>query len=185
MARKRRAHCMKLSDAAAKKILLKWPERPGSLWPLPNGSASWFRALPKKPESKPTCPRLSPPRSEKLLTTPDGMWVNLASVGLVDVFCIEVCGSLQNFNDKRSRFVAFASSLVVRIDQSWLADSIAVKGGTKTRLDVLGRKSRSSRAWTLPVRHLRVLFALRDEDYALFGKYGVAMGHEYFCKHLT
>lgn len=174
---------MRLTDAEGKNLVRTWPARPTELWELPFGVTSWFRALPKPKDSKITSPRLSPPRAEKLLTNPDGMWLNLAQRGLADVFCVDVCGSLANLNDKRARFVVVASSLVVRIERAWLLEEIRTKGrGMKARYQLIGAKKPSS-AWHLPVRHLRVLFALSNDDYKVFGRNGVAAGHEYFCAH--
>ncbi len=175
---------MKLSDRQGKDLVRKWPLRPAELWQLPYGEASWFRALPKPDNSSVACPRLSPPRAEQLLTNPDGMWLNLAQPGLADVFCIDVCGSLSNLNDKRARFLVVASSLVVRIKQDWLLEEIPTKGGgKKARYQILGCKKPTYKQWNLPVRHLRVLFALSNEHYRIFGRNGVAAGHEYFCAH--
>lgn len=174
---------VKLSDGQGKSLLRKWPARPAALWNLPYGTPKWFRASPTTRRLKARCPTLSPPRAEELVTNPDGMWVNLGQRGLADVFCVEVCGTLQNFNDKRSRFLVIASSLVVTIEKEWLLEEIPTPGGgRKARHAILGRRAPRT-TWYLPVRHLRVLFVLTKADYAKFGRNGVAAGHEYFCAH--
>ncbi len=42
---------------------------------------------------------------------------------------------------------------------------------------------RPSSPWFLPVRYLRVLYALTRDDYRNVKRSLVAAGHEFFCRH--
>ena len=92
----------KLSDAEAKAILLKkWPTRTKH-WPPLGGRGYWLRGQPR--EGKMAGPKLASPGMKLFATQPDGLWIHFQGVASCDVVVIEVCGTAQNLNDKRSRY---------------------------------------------------------------------------------
>lgn len=83
-----------LSDAEAKGVLLRWPNRT-KLWPPPQGRGFWLRGQPVGPRKAPG-PRLSSPGAKLFSTQPDGLWVHFNRTISCDVVAIEVCGTIQN-----------------------------------------------------------------------------------------
>ncbi|MFI4893176.1 MAG: hypothetical protein ACIAQ0_07035 [Phycisphaerales bacterium JB058] len=187
----------RLSDAEAKAIMRNsshWPART-STWGVPRANTYWLRARPNDNGDTGTLPRLSVPGASLFTTQPDGLWVYLMATAddsdfeYADIIAVEVCGTMQNLHDKRSRFLASGSSVILRIPVTWLRGEMAVAGG--------GRSSRISAAgWAdlddqvpqqgevrLPVRFARVVFALPNELYADWRSNGVPAGHEYYMRH--
>jgi hypothetical protein len=124
----------KLNDAAAKAILLKWPTRTSTLWVPPTDAGHWIRAQPRDANSNIATPTLRTPGSSLFKTQPDGMWVFLNNSVYADAICVEVCGSQQNLNDKRSRYSADVRSLVLNCPLKWLSETISLqKGGILPR----------------------------------------------------
>lgn len=172
----------KLSDGAAKAILLKWPGRT-KLWPPPFGTGYWIRAQPKV--GTVSGPRLSAPGAVLFRTQPDGMWVHFRSTESCDVVAIEVCGTVQNLNDKRSRYIPASHSVVVACSCRWLQEHTATKAGGKAA------RWKASACFDheptedieVPVRHLRVLYALPDALYHQWCREHVPTGYEFFCPH--
>ena len=117
-----------------------------------------------------------------MVTRPDGMWFRVCSDDeAVDVICIEICGTLQNLWDKRSRYIPTISAIVLEIEWSWLHEKIYKNLNRKQKSGI--GLNESSKQLKLGVRYLRVIFALTTEDYNKFRKDGVPAGHEYFLKH--
>lgn len=84
----------------------------------------------------------------------------------VDCVAVEVSRSSQDFADKRSRFAATTSSLVVDLPLKWLDREIPTqgKGNVKqARRKLLGGNLPTTGKVRIPVRHLRVLYALPDQ----------------------
>jgi len=173
----------KKNDSVAKKAFKeKWPSWTDK-WPLLDGDAIWLRAQPKTGTA--TCPQLHMPGTKSLWTRPDGMWVLLhAARQFCDVICVEDCSSLQNLNDKRSRYIHAHHSLVLTCPQAWLLEAISYKKGTKERWDIARTfVAAPTTDPVLPVRHLRVIYSLGKDDYRNVQKNLVPAAHEYFCKH--
>jgi hypothetical protein len=170
-----------LTDAQAKTILRAWP-RATKLW-LEKGDTSWWlRAQPKEPDKHATTPRLMVAGGEALTTYPDGMWVMVKNnLRALDVFCVEVCRNLQNFQDKRSRYASTTHALTVHFHDEWWNEKLYK---TSTRLEKLGiSESDLGKVNIIPIRYLRVLFVLPDQDYDNLKSNGVASGHEFFIRH--
>jgi hypothetical protein len=172
----------KLSDGEAKTILLGWPGRT-KIWPPPGGSGFWIRAQPKfRVKAGPT---LSAPGASLFHTQPDGMWVHFRNDESCDVVVVEVCGTAQNLNDKRSRYIPASHSVVVRCSLSWLQEHIPTKAGASAP------RWEASRCFAkeptidiaVPVRHLRVLYTLPDKLYHKWCAEHVPTGQEFFCPH--
>ena len=174
-----------LSDKEAKAILLKWPTRTDSVWEPPTGSGYWIQAQPKNSDSKTATPTLRTPGSKLFKTQPDGMHAFLNEDAYADVVCIESCATIQNLNDKRSRYAADVRSVVLHCPLEWLLEVVDLqKGGLHPRWQATKTISDKPTAdLLLPVRFLRVLMAIPNELYKTWTAENVPAGHEYFCRH--
>ena len=149
----------KLSDAEAKALLLKWPTRT-KIWPPPDGKGFWLQGQPK--DLTEAGPRISSPGARLFNTQPDGLWVYFgAEAGYCDLVAIEVCGTIQNLNDIRSRYFPASHSLVLKCSAAWLKEKISVqKGGKKTRWKATITLKAPKEDYAIPIRSLRVLYAI-------------------------
>lgn len=148
----------------------------------------WLRAQPAAGSGR--SPQLVIPGGQTLKTQPDGMWVTfsiprgrtLPAPDFVDCIAIEACGTTQNFNDKRSRYAAKTSALLVDFDERWLKSKVSVqRGALRSRYELLGIDGHDS--FRVPIRHLRVLYALPKDVYEVVrGDNVVLEGHEYVCQ---
>lgn len=186
-----------LNDANAKDRLRQgWPANTRA-W-SGEGEEWWLRAQPKDGPSAPTGPRLMAPGSKLFATQPDGLWITLgiprgdtaSRAEHIDCIAIEASRSRQNLADKRSRYAASTTSLVVDLPLKWLDKLISVQGQgnvQRTRRELLGGNLATTGAVRLPVRHLRVLYALPNNgQQSLFKsvKRSVPLGaHEFLCTH--
>lgn len=173
----------KLRDNEAKKILLSWPTNSKKLVPVSVGSSSWIQGQPKPGIG--IGPRLMAPGTTAFKTQPDGLYVSFQQTTSCDVLCIEVCGTDQNLNDKRSRYFPASHSIVLSVKTAWLSEDIVVqKGGTKARSSVAGIKTPlQGDVVQIPIRHLRVVYALPNELYKKWSKDHTPTGYEFFCPH--
>lgn len=175
---------MILSDAEGKTILedkRKWPGRTNT-WPIPAYKGYWLKACP----SQATRPYIHPAGATILRTWPDGMYLYVhAPSNFADIIAIEVCGSHQNFNDKRSRYTPTSGNVHVTLPYAWLDSNISIQKGRHKKVwdasDWFIHKPTAD--LVLTIRHLRVLFVLTDADYSNFGTNHLPAGHEYFCRH--
>lgn len=172
----------KLSDSEAKTILLQWPRRT-KLWPPPNGRGFWLRGQPK--EGSAAGPRLSSPGASLFTTQPDGLWIYFHSSTSCDVVAIEVCGTIQNLNDKRSRYIPASHSLIVTCSCAWLMEPIPVqRGGSIARWRACRTfASQPTNDLSVPIRHLRVLYAIPNDTYHKWCREHTPTGYEFFCPH--
>jgi hypothetical protein len=174
----------KLSDAEAKAILKLWPESTGELWRAPQGDGRWLRAQPAT--SGPTAPRISSPGAKLFKTQPDGLFVYFNDTESCDLVCIEACGSSQNLNDKRSRYMPSIGSLVLSAKAKWLqAQMPSGPGrGVAERWVVAGSiRDRPTADMAIPVRNVRVLYSLPNELYRKWKSEHSPTGYEYFCRN--
>jgi hypothetical protein len=173
----------KLSDAEAKAILKKWPNRTRSVWPAPNGHGYWICAQPRL--GKAPGPTLSAPGADLFKTQPDGLWIYAADRDYCDIVAIEVCGTIQNLNDKRSRYFPSSHSLILTATKRWLDEEISIqKGGRAPRWDAVRTFGKEPDAdMKIPVRHLRVMYALPNDAYEAWAKQHSPTGYEFFCPH--
>ena len=175
-----------LSDAAAKEMLRSWPERTRALWHPALGSGYWLRALPKV--GAVPCPKLQLPGRALFATQPDGLWAYIKPDEFADVIVIEVCGTAQNLNDKRSRYFPTGAALLLKLPQSWLLESIQIQSGTpKARWKAFATfppdASAPEEDLRLPVRFLRVLYALPNDLYDRWIVSSTCAAHEFYCRH--
>jgi hypothetical protein len=104
--------------------------------------------------------------------------------GIVDMIAIEDCGSIQNFNDKRSRYCPSTYSHTVYVPANWLLQNIPVKGGGQVpiwRATGIFEDEPASDLY-LPVRHLRVLYAIMDDLWQRVCCYALN-AHEFLFRH--
>ena len=172
----------KLSDAEAKQILLSWPTRT-NIWPPPGGTGYWLQAQPSS--SSITGPRISSPGATQFRTQPDGLWAFFHPFSSCDLVAVEVCGTSQNLNDKRSRYIPSSHSLVLSVSASWLNHKITIQGGgQRTRWNSTGTLTEAPVSdLVLPVRHLRVLYALPNTLYHKWCSEHTPTGYEFFSPH--
>lgn len=171
----------KLSDGDAKAIMVKWPTATKALFGGTD-QRPWLQAQPKTPDRHATTPCLMTAGSDALTTRPDGMWFGVVkNQQAADVFCVEVCGVLQNLQDKRSRYAPSTSSLVVSATSDWWNEQISTDIARWKKSGAF--QDRVPTDTFFPVRYLRVMFVIADDDYPRFRDGGVAGGHEFFMKH--
>lgn len=161
--------------------MLRWPEKSKKLWGA-SDELPWLRGLPRPEGAGPTSPWLSHAGSDFQTINPDGMW--FLSVGggrAADVLCIEHCGTMQNLHDKRQRYAPSTHAIVLHCRSNWLNHNISKK---RTRRSyIAGAEGNPNSDLVLPLRNLRVLYALRPDDYKRFQENGVPAGHEFFIRH--
>lgn len=178
----------KLSDAEGKDILRKWPRVGRKLWSTPADRGAWVRAQPGETGSSISGPRLKSPGAERFKTQPDGLWIHLHGIEYCDAIAVEVCGTVQNLNDKRARYMPTTGSLLVEVDLPWANDPVRTRGrGGPARplwkAAGLDSAEQSQLPAAIPVRHLRVLYALPDAKYREWIPSHTATGYEYFVPH--
>jgi hypothetical protein len=85
----------------------------------------------------------------------------------VDALVVEVCGTAQNLNDKRSRYGPGAGVLLARVSAGWLVEAIPTRGGGQAFRWELARVSEPAQGAELriPVRWLQVLYSLPNKLY--------------------
>lgn len=132
-------------------------------------------------------PYFRTPGAKLFKTQPDGLWLYFSGEGWVDAISIEHCSSIQNLNDKRSRYMPTLNSLLVHIKRTWLKGRIGVQhGGQPERwaaTRTMTKPDFTKKEFEFPIRHLRVLYALRQKDYSRWIPNHVATGYEFFCTH--
>jgi hypothetical protein len=98
----------------------------------------------------------------------------------VDIFAVEACSSLQNLLDKRSRFAPSTHSLLAVCPVPWLLAPVTAKDPTP-RWEATGvlRHAPVTTVY-LPVRDIRVMYALKTPHYEGFEASQVPHAHEFF-----
>lgn len=181
---------MALSDAKAKEKLRGWPSQIRRLWSK-SQEILWLRAQPV--DGPGPAPRLVLPGADEFRVQPDGLWLSLgirdatSKATFADCVAVESCGSAQNLNDKRSRYAARTTSLMVQLSKTWLDHQVLVQGGAyRARRELLQGLLPLDHFVALPVRHLRVLYAVADDGadsvYKRVCRSGVSEAHEFVCR---
>lgn len=169
-------------DGQAKTILrTKWRYRPTG-W-----VGHWVRARPSTGSATmPHLIRSGQPGSLKAITAPDGMYIRLAAGALTaDVLSLEICGSLQNLHDKRSRFLASTSSLLLLLPLRWLKESQRVQRAVHERWHTFRGVLAVEPVDDLrvPVARMRVFLLVPDSDIRAVSEKVALEAHEYLLPH--
>lgn len=173
-------------DHLVRRRLQKWPQRPPGLDASRAGLDGWLRGRPGDPSADPVPPAqpfLKFPGSNRLRTLPDGLWLNFGGTchePFVDIFAIEACGSLQNLLDKRSRFAPSTRSLLAVCPVTWLLAPITPTDATPRWQATGVMKAVPVLPLVLPVRDIRVMYALKQRQYNGFAECQLPQPHEYF-----
>lgn len=169
-------------DGVVRARLRQWPQRPPGIAQQRNGTWRWLRGRPGD-ESVLAHPFLKFPGSARLRTLPDGLWLNFGGTPeepFVDIFAIEACATMSNLLDKRSRFAPSTHSLLAVCPVAWLLAPIA-PGDPTPRWRATGvLRAEPTSPLVLPIRDVRVMYALRSEHYRDFASNQVPHPHEYF-----
>jgi len=169
-------------DALVRTRLRQWPQRPPGLTASRNGQDSWLRGRPA--EDTTLChPFLKLPGSDRLRTLPDGLWLNFAGTPdepFVDILAIEACSSLPNLLDKRSRFAPSTHSLLAVCPVPWLLAPVTANDPTPRWQATGVLRHQPTLPLSLPVRDVRVMYALKQDHYRGFAESQIPHPHEYF-----
>jgi hypothetical protein len=129
-------------------------------------------------------PFLKHPGSNRLRTVPDGLWLCFGGTEkdpYVDLFAVEACSSFTNLLDKRSRFAPSMHSLLAVCPVPWLLGAVS-SNHTMQRWRYTGLlRNEPSSPVVLPVRDIRVMYALRPRHYEGFAASQIPHAHEYFA----
>ena len=98
----------------------------------------------------------------------------------VDIFAIEACSSLTNLLDKRSRFAPSTHSLMAVCPVQWLMQPVIPNDPTPRWRATGVLRTPPEQPLVLPVRDVRVLYALTAQHYQGFAESQVPHPHEYF-----
>lgn len=174
----------KLRDKQAKGIFREhWPIQPTF---LSADGERWIRANPW--DARATMPRIATVGHSRWKTQPDAFYLHLSpTLAFADVIAIEVCGTSQNFQDKKARYAPSHASRTVVISRKWLESPFKGKGGgQKIVADYFDlRAEERTRDCSVPVRHLRVLFSLPNDEYNSVKRDLTPAAHEYYCRHTS
>ena len=169
-------------DKLVRDRLREWPQCPPGLRHPRKDPGAWLRGRPA--EALGAChPFLKLPGSTRLRTLPDGLWLNFGGTpvdAFVDIFAVEACGSLQNLLDKRSRFAPSTHSLLAVCPVPWLLAEVAEDDPTPRWRATGVIRHEPVLPLTLPVRDMRVIFALKQPHYEGFARHQLPHPHEYF-----
>ncbi|WP_298215401.1 hypothetical protein [Acidocella sp.] len=171
-------------DALVRQKLRTWPQHPPGLKDHHMGAyGAWMRARPGTLDD-PDQPHLKLPGSNRLRTHPDGLWLCFGGTEadpFVDIFAIEACGSYPNLLDKRSRFAPSMHSMLAVCSADWLMQPVsATHAMPRWRYTGLLRHPPAA-PLVLPVRDIRVMYALRQRHYAAFAASQIPHAHEFFA----
>jgi hypothetical protein len=169
-------------DATVRARLQKWPQRPPGLPRSRTGPDPWLRARPSDITTA-ASPFLKLPGCDRLRTLPDGLWLHFGGTpedAFVDIFAVEACSSISNLLDKRSRFAPSTHSMLAICPVPWLLTP-AMPGDRTPRWRSTGVLHFEPRLpLALPVRDIRVLYALRHHKYEDVASSLVPHAHEFF-----
>jgi hypothetical protein len=171
-------------DRQVRDRLRLWPQHPPGMSPRLRERDAWLRGRPcADMYTAGMGPFLKLPGSNRLRTLPDGLWLNFGGnhrEPFVDIFAIEACGSLANLLDKRSRFAPTVQSLLTVCPVPWLLAEFIPNDRTQ-RWEATGVIRREpTHPLILPVRDIRVMYALKDRHYEDFLRHHVPHAHEYY-----
>jgi hypothetical protein len=169
-------------DRLVQDRLRQWPQRPPGLQEAPGDQDGWLRGRPDEITAS-NHPYLKIPGADWMRTLPDGLWLNFGGTEnepFVDIFAIEACGSLANLLDKRSRFAPSVHSLLAVCPTQWLMRPATQTDPTPRWKVTRVIRTEPTRPLVLPVRDIKVMYALKKQHYRGFSRTQVPHAHEYF-----
>ncbi len=169
-------------DALVQARLRRWPQRPPGLGVGGKVPQAWMRGRPTDAAGF-YQPFLKLPGSNRLRTLPDGLWLCFGGTAVeifVDIFAIEACGSVSNLLDKRSRFAPSTQSLMAVCPLPWLLGPVSDDDPTPRWKAVGMLKREPTLQLVVPVRDIRVMYALKQRHYNGFVSSHIPHPHEYF-----
>lgn len=162
----------------------KWPKVTATLF---GGTDEhpWLRAQPKNDGDYATTPSILTAGNTALKTQPDGMFIRpMNGFKSLDVVCFEVCSSLPNLQDKRSRYSPSTASLIVETPAKWWNEPVH---GNVSRWQKAAPPDEDDDTYEdddwYPIRYIRIVYVLRKAHIDNFRQNGVAEGHEYFLRN--
>jgi hypothetical protein len=168
-------------DALVREKLRGWPQHPpGMSDPDMGASGAWLRARPGGLDS----PVLKMPGSNRLRTVPDGLWLCFGGTerdAYVDIFAIEACGTFTNLLDKRSRFAPSMHSLLAVCPVNWLMGPVSDHNNMPRWRHTGLLRAAPVTQMTLPIRDIRVMYALPPRHYNGFAASQIPHVHEFFA----
>jgi hypothetical protein len=170
-------------DELVRRRLRQWPQCPPGAPRTPRQAGIWLRARPGEPNLT-AQPFLKLPGSSTFRTIPDGLWLHFSpdpDDRWADILCIEACGTVQNLQDKRARFAPSTSSLLVVCPLPWLLAPLDSSDSTPRWHLIRLLREEPREQLVLPIRDIRVLYALKPRHYASVARGQVPHPHEYFC----
>ncbi len=169
-------------DALVRTRLRGWPQRPPGIGRSMHNPGSWLRGRPTEIAGG-AHPFLKLPGSQRLRTLPDGLWLNFGGTAqepYVDIFAIEACGSLANMLDKRARFAPSTNSLLAVCPVPWLIGPTSSTDPTPRWRCTGVLRAEPTHPLALPVRDIRVMYALKARHYVGLLRSHIPLPHEYF-----
>jgi hypothetical protein len=170
-----------VNDQEGKAILRRWPDTTSLFrW---RGDRKVVKAHPPSPLAP-----LATLGVQSSKTYADGAYVNLQWTGsqrmyaTADVLFIEVCGSLANLGDKRSRYLPRHEARCLTLQKKWFNKSIRWAGGTERQIfRAIGLSDCPNSDVYALVRALRVLYVLEDNHFGNLIEDEVPRGYEFFA----
>jgi hypothetical protein len=168
-------------DVRARERLRSWPNDPPGLEDE-IGPGVWLKARPGVVDDI-HCPKLKLPGADRLRTIPDALWLRFGGHDrdpFVDLFVIEVCGCYSNLMDKRSRFAPSMQSMLASCTLPWLLGASSRDDETPRWQCTRLLREEPTQSMVLPVRDIRVMYALPEKLYEGFATSQVPHAHEFF-----
>ena len=169
-------------DALVQARLRGWPQQPPGLGRTDRKPQAWVRGRPSEIMGF-YQPFLKLPGSNRLRTLPDGLWLCFGGTPVeifVDIFAIEACGSLPNLLDKRSRFAPSTHSMMAVCSLPWLLAAVSEDDPTPRWKATGVLRREPTLQLVVPVRDIRVMYALKQRHYNGFVSCHLPHPHEYF-----
>jgi hypothetical protein len=146
----------------------------------------WLRAQPIPAERRSfRSPWLSTPGAKLFTTQPDGLWISFPGRNYCDLIAVEICRTIQNLNDKRSRYMHTSYSLLLTCHRRWLEEEITLyrRRAPRWELAELRQPKLNTKQRSFPVRYVSVLLALPNDVYTKWCAEIPPLSHEFYCPH--
>jgi len=161
-----------MDDNAAEKLANAQAGEALSRWNDAHLAAHGWTRIRRRSDYKGAAPYLYVPGSRLFSIYPDGLYGCFGqdedkAIEYVDILAIEVCGSTQNFYDKRARY-AEQNPLGLFCQPTWLKYATFIEGNPYTEVQ------------NIPVRYRAILFAVSSKLFESARQCVSPWGNEYF-----